>query len=411
MQSNKRRPPNTRPPRDAQNRRGAIEVPAGLRPFMGLLRGAAVFLISLVIVVSTLYLAGNLVYNKFVAPPDKKNTGTVLFEIQRGESLSAISKKLFDEGLVRNKSVFKYYVDFTDRTKSLKSGVFDLSPSMTLDEIIDAITTESDKATTMDIMVREGSTLEEMADQIKKQMEEKGAKFDKDIFLDLCKSGESFIADYDFVAAAAESAGASERKYLLEGYLFPAKYEIYLTSSEEDIITRMLDKTKSVFADAEITQAMANNNMTIDQTLNLASIIEKEAKADSFNKVSAVFHNRLKDNMRLESDVTVHYALGIKNVALNDNESAVDSPYNTYKVDGLPIGPIANPSLAAIQAALNPDADYVAQKFLYFCVMDPEQGNMAFSKTYDEHMAIVNQYRPLWIEYDKKQQAAQSSGQ
>lgn len=142
--------------------------------------------------------------------------------------------------------------------------------------------------------------------------------------------------------------------------------------------------------------------MTTDQVITLASMIEQEAKNDDFTKVSAVFHNRLKEGMRLESCATVQYIQGISNLVLTDEEMAVESPYNTYKYTGLPKGPICNPGLASIKAALYPDETLTAENYLFFCLTDPEVGSLAFSKTLEEHNALKAQWQPVWLEYDKK---------
>ena len=130
-------------------------------------------------------------------------------------------------------------------------------------------------------------------------------------------------------------------------------------------------------------------------------MIEKEGKADEFAKVSAVFHNRLEMGMELGSDVTVQYATNSEKMALTSEELSVNSLYNTYKNKGLPLGPICNPSTDAISAALYPDEQFLAQKYLYFCSTDPNGGGLHFSKTLEEHEKAVALYRPLWEEYDK----------
>ena len=141
--------------------------------------------------------------------------------------------------------------------------------------------------------------------------------------------------------------------------------------------------------------------MDMDEVITLASMIEREGKADSFDKVSAVFHNRLDAGMALGSDVTVQYALGVRRLVLTQEELAVDSAYNTYQHTGLPVGAICNPGNAAIEAALYPDSDYVEEGYLYFVLTDPETGELAFTKTLEEHDAIVEEYRPLWEAYDQ----------
>ena len=142
--------------------------------------------------------------------------------------------------------------------------------------------------------------------------------------------------------------------------------------------------------------------MTMDEVFTLASMIEKEAKKADFAKVSAVFHNRLKLGMTLDSDVTVKYASGSQKMYLNSDDLSVESAYNTYRNKGLPVGPVCNPSMDAVVAALYPDEQYVAQKYLYFCSTDPDSGELHFSRTLEEHQAAAAMYQPLWEEYDRK---------
>ena len=127
---------------------------------------------------------------------------------------------------------------------------------------------------------------------------------------------------------------------------------------------------------------------------------KKEAKKADFAKVSAVFHNRLEQNMKLESDPTIHYVTGERRMSLRSSDLAVSSPYNTYRVNGLPAGPICNPSPEAINAALYPDESYVAEDYLFFCSKNPESGELHFSRTLSEHERAVEIYVPLWQAYD-----------
>ena len=114
-----------------------------------------------------------------------------------------------------------------------------------------------------------------------------------------------------------------------------------------------------------------------------------------------MFHNRLKGNIKLGSDVTVHYITGVRRMSLSNDDLNINSPYNTYKVSGLPLGPICSPSAAAIEAALYPDETFVSEKYLYFCSKDPNTGELAFSKTQEEHNQAVAIYAPLWKAYDE----------
>jgi UPF0755 protein len=136
--------------------------------------------------------------------------------------------------------------------------------------------------------------------------------------------------------------------------------------------------------------------MTVDEAMTLASIIEWEALPKDFKKVSAVFHNRLDADMRLDSCASLRYVTGLKKFVYTAEEQKIDSPYNTYKITGLPIGPIANPGQKAIEAALYPDEDFMSEGYLYFCNKDPKTGDLAFAKTLKEHEANVAEYSPLW---------------
>ena len=142
----------------------------------------------------------------------------------------------------------------------------------------------------------------------------------------------------------------------------------------------------------------------MDQTIVLASMIEKEAgnKAD-YARVSAVFHNRLNNGWKLESDPTVTYLGGTTRLALSEADISQANNYNTYYIAGLPVGPICNPSTAALEAAINPDMTYINEGYMYFCAAEPTSGTLVFSKTKEEHEANVARYRPLWEAYDVQQ--------
>ena len=135
---------------------------------------------------------------------------------------------------------------------------------------------------------------------------------------------------------------------------------------------------------------------TLDEVVILASMIEKEAKTFDFNKVSAVFYGRLANDMPLHSDATLGYVLKTQSMEFTQEELDIDNPYNTYKYKGLPAGPISNPGTAAMEAVLFPNEQYITEGYLYFCLMDPTTGALAFAKTAEEHAANVEKYKPLW---------------
>lgn len=361
-----------------------------------ILRPILVILCVTVIVVGIFATGWHFISARYVDPVDASSTAAVTFEVKSGSSLTRVANNLEAAGLVRNRSVFKYYADFLGYGQKIQAGTYTLSPSMTLREIAEQLTRGDGTPLVRKITIIEGWTVQSIAAYLKRE----GVISDEEQFLSLCRTGEQFSAYY-YIADVRASANFSQRIYALEGYLSPNTYEIYTSATPEEIIKKLLSQTEAVFRDEWHDRADALG-MTMDQVITLASLIEKEAKQADFARVSAVFHNRLKINMALGSDVTIKYVTGTERMSLNNSDLSVDSPYNTYRNKGLPPGPICNPSAAAIEAALYPDETFTAQNYLYFCSKDPATGELYFSRTLEEHETAVKIYAPLWQAYDEK---------
>ena len=359
------------------------------------LRPVLVFVCSFVIICGLVYTGWQKVDEMFFAPTDSQNQEVVSFSVKSGSSLSAVSKNLEAAGLIHNHTVFKYMADFMGMGQKIQSGDYELTRAMSATEILDQLISGDGKPLTMKITIIPGWTVEDVANYLVEIKVLSSA----DEFLSLCKSGEAYNGYY-FIEEVMKTGTVSQRKYALEGYLSPNTYEIYTSSSADTLIKRLLTQTEAAYLSGYDERAQ-ELGLTMDQVFTLASMIEKEAKTSDFAKVSAVFHNRLKAGMTLGSDVTVKYVSGSQKMSLNDSDLAVDSPYNTYMHKGLPVGPICNPSMDAVVAALYPDEQYVAQKYLYFCSAEPESGKLVFSKTLEEHNKAVSYYRQYWEEYDK----------
>ena len=359
------------------------------------LRPILVFVCSFVIICGLVYTGWQKVDEMFFVPTDSQNQEVVSFSVKSGSSLSAVSKNLEAAGLIHNHTVFKYMADFMGMGQKIQSGDYELTRAMSATEILDQLISGDGKPLTMKITIIPGWTVEDVANYLVEIKVLSSA----DEFLSLCKSGEAYNGYY-FIEEVMKTGTVSQRKYALEGYLSPNTYEIYTSSSADTLIKRLLTQTEAAYLSGYDERAQ-ELGLTMDQVFTLASMIEKEAKTSDFAKVSAVFHNRLKAGMTLGSDVTVKYASGSQKMSLNDSDLAVDSPYNTYTHKGLPVGPICNPSMDAVVAALYPDEQYVAQKYLYFCSAEPESGKLVFSKTLEEHNKAVSYYRQYWEEYDK----------
>jgi UPF0755 protein len=293
--------------------------------------------------------------------------------------------------------VFKYYCDFAGMGQKIQSGAYMLAPSMTMSQIAQQLTMGDGNPIVRNITLIPGWTIEEFA----AKLVEDGVLADSAEFLELCRTGEKF-SEYYYIADVRATRNAAQRKYALEGYLAPDTYEVYVTATPEDIIRRLLSQTDRVYP-AELQERAAKIGMTMDEVITLASMIEKEAKTGDFARVSAVFHNRLRTNMTLGSDVTIKYVSGVKRMSLTNEDLQVNSPYNTYQYKGLPPGPICSPSAGAIHAALYPDEQFIADSYLYFCSKDPDTGELHFSRTLEEHNMAVSIYAPLWQAYDKEQ--------
>ncbi len=348
-----------------------------------IIRPILIFGASAIIVLGIFVNVWFALYDNFLKPVNPDDQSTVTFKINQGDYVSTIGNHLVEQGLLRNKGIFKYMVMFKGVTSDIQYGTYQLSPSMNVSEILDIFYTI-------------------------------GAIEDKSEFLALCNDQEKFVSVSHQVAQAIEAGTTSGRKYLLEGYLAPDTYRVFTTASAESLIKTLLSQTELVmddlYASIEANEAVAEGSfvstLTQDQTIILASMIEKEAgTADDYGRVSAVFHNRLALGMRLESDPTVKYVTGSTDFILPSDELNLDSAYNTYVISGLPIGPICNPSKAAIEAALHPNQEYINEGYLYFCSKDPDSGELQFSRTLEEHEAAVAQYRPLWEAYDAEQRA------
>ena len=377
-----------------------------------ILRPVLIFMCSVLIVIGMVTVAWNKVYDTFLAPMDTMSAELVTFEVESGSTVSGIAKQLVEAKLLRNESVFKYLVQFEGLTNSLSYGTYKLSPGMSVNEIIDELTSGSQTNERV-ITIIPGWTCEDIAEYLVGI----GALDNEQEFLALCNDVDRF-SGFSYALRAAKDADALEgRKYALEGYLAPDTYRIFLSATPESILNTLLTQNNKVIDQVFYTDTTDyytdeecgihevetfDSTLTMDETIILASMIEKEASNEiDYARVSAVFHNRLKQGWKLESDPTATYLSGESKLALSNSDISAANGYNTYYVDGLPVGPICNPSTAALNAALNPDLSYIEEGYMYFCATEPTSGMLAFAKTKEEHEANVAKYRPLWEEYDR----------
>jgi UPF0755 protein len=362
------------------------------------IRPAVVLGISLVIVFFIARFTVNYVLSNYINPVDMNDATPIEVTIPSSSSASSIARILYgacgydQEGLISSTAAFKVYVDFVGKANSLKAGTYIFSKNMSVKQIVEELCEGNAPKATVTFTVPEGYTIV----GIGKVLMEKGLLSNEADLLEVARTGSAFT-NFAFINDVASMSSVASRAYVLEGYLFPDTYEVYADASVETIIIKMLNRFNEVFTDEYLTRAQ-QLNMTMDQVLTLASLIEREAQAPGdFAKVSAVFHNRLSQDMPLQSCASLSYVLGVTKYVFNEDERATDSLYNTYKYSGLPVGPVCNPGKAAIEAALYPNEEYLAGGYLYFCNQNPaETSELVFAKTYEEHQANVEKFQQYW---------------
>ena len=213
-----------------------------------------------------------------------------------------------------NAGSFKVYVDFVGKANNLKAGTYRLSKNMTIPEIVDVLAAGNPARRTTRLVVIEGRTVEEIGRTIR---DNENITTDADAFLALCRDASAF-AKYPFIA---ELNNPDDRRYVLEGYLFPDTYDIYADSTPEEILDKLLSRYYEVYTGEWVSRA-EELDMTRDQVMTLASIIEREASdPEDFAKVSAVFHNRLAKGMKLESCATLNYITGQDRLVFTENRT------------------------------------------------------------------------------------------
>lgn len=296
------------------------------------------------------------------------NPSDVKIIIPQSSSTSKIADILYEEGLIKNQLIFKYQVKTKGVGTKLKAGEYTLSTGMNLENIIAHLIKGGKSRDTVRFTIPEGFELGQMADKLSME-----GIVDKERFLLLSSNKENFEDEYPFLEELDDEQS-------LEGFLFPSTYEIFVGATEEEIIGKMLSEFQKVY-DKDVAPKLEELNLTLNETITLASIVEREGKVDEERPLmSAVFHNRLKKGMMLQSCATVQYILGERKEVLTNEDTRIESPYNTYIHEGLPPAPIASPGEASLIAAVNPaDVDY-----LFFVLTG--NGTHTFTKTYEEHL-------------------------
>ena len=298
--------------------------------------------------------------------PMSDNTQSQVFEVKSGMTLKQVSQELLGHKLIRSANAFQAIALIQDKEKLIKVGEYYISPSMPAAEILQRIT--SGKTVLHSVTIPEGYRITEIANLL-----EKRNLVDKNNFLQQAKNVQLM---------EGVSTGS------LEGYLFPDTYHFGKRTTEAIIINKMVETFKERALKQEFLKRARDMGFSYHEIITLASLIEKETGKDSERKqISSVFHNRLKKNMLLQTDPTVIYVIDMFDGNIRKRDLKIDSPYNTYLYKGLPPGPIANPGLKSIIAALYP----ANTSNLYF--VSKQDGSHKFSATLNEHNRAVQKYQ------------------
>ncbi|MBR3230295.1 MAG: endolytic transglycosylase MltG [Bacilli bacterium] len=335
------------------------------------------FLLFLII----LFISGVIGTYFYEIGPVSTNSKAKQISIEKGDNFYNISSKLKKKGLIKSELFYKIYLKIT-KPNGLTVGNYELNETMNTKEIIETLSdSKNQKIDTIRITFREGLNIRGIAQTV-----EEKTKIKKEEFINKVTDKEylkTIQKDYWFLT---DEIYNEQIYYPLEGYLFPDTYEFEKKDlSSEKIIKKMLDNMSEKLK--EYKDKIGENELTIHQTLTLASLIEQEAVTKEDRAlVAGVFYNRLKTNMSLGSDVTTYYAAkkSLKE-SLTKDELSECNGYNTRCVTmkGLPVGPIANPSLTSIEAALNP-----TKNDFYYFVADTSK-KVYFNKTINEHNQTI----------------------
>ena len=346
------------------------------------------FIPTILTIIVVLGIAALSVFYYMITPVDKSDNKDISVEIKENYGSAKIAQELKNKGLIKNEEVFKIYSRLSPST-SFYVGNFKLKKSMSLPQIIQELGSKNKANSGNTFALIEGDSILKIAKNLEK------TKLNKDEFLEKVNDAE-FIKKLQkqFPELITNEVFGKDIKYALEGYLYPAIYDISDNETVESLITKMVKLTNE-----KVVPLYQKNNKTwkingqqmqisIHDYITMASILEKEStKSDENKLIASVFLNRLAQGMKLQTDPSANYAADKLTGAPTQAELTLNSPYNTYVIVGLPPGPISSVGSASYEALNNAEnTDY-----LYF-LHATKDGKAYFSKTYPEHEELAKQH-------------------
>lgn len=346
-------------------------------------RVVAIIILLLIIIIGAGGYAGYNYIKSALEPVDPSDTEVINVNIPMGSSSSTIANILKEHNLIKDARVFRFYVKFRNEG-DFQAGDYELTKADSFDEIIEALKSGKVEDTVYyTVAIPEGKNMEEIAEIYANKL-----PFTQEEFLEVVEDEEyvkELMAQYPTILT--DTILEDDIRTPLEGYLFAATYQIYEEEPEvEAIVEMMLDKTEEVVS--KYLSVIEEREWTVHEALTFASLLEKEARSEDERKnIASVFYNRLDDGMKLQTDPTVLYALGEHKDRVLYSDLEIESPYNTYYIEGLPVGPISNFGENALEATLEP------AETNYFYFLHDFDGNIHYAETHDEHIRLRNEYR------------------
>lgn len=306
------------------------------------------------------------------APTDYEGSGTgaVVVVVNRGDSLTTIGQKLQEAGVVLTADAFIEATSADDRSSSLGPGKYTLQEQMSAVSALNLMLDPRSRAESR-LVLPEGLRLDQSLAVMSESTGLPLTDFEKAI---------------EDPAELALPRWASDR---VEGFLFPASYDLAGDESAAEVVNTTITRFDQAAATTDLVARARDAGRDPYEVLIVASLVQAEVLPNDFAKAAAVVYNRLAQDMPLQFDSTVSYALGITELQLNAEQLATDSPYNTYQVKGLPPTPINSPGEAAIEAALAP----AKAKWLYFVTVDPITRETKFARNYDRFLKLKKEYQ------------------
>lgn len=334
-----------------------------------------IIFVAVVIIYQGALWAYNNAYELMAREPEENITiVNVDVDIPQGSNTESIANILHENGLINSVVYFRIIARINGLDSTFQYGDYTFNTGMTEDEIMTILATEGEKREVVTFTIPEGYTLDQVGDKLSAEGIVTKSEFNS--ALENGRYGYKFL---DYIP---------DRNLALQGYVFPDTYEVYTDATAEDIVSTMLKRFDDVFKDTYYDRLDALG-MTLDEVITIASIIEREVRvAEERPLVSSVIYNRLDQGIHLQMCSTIMYVLEVPRERVLFRDLEIDSPYNTYKYEGLPYGPIANPGEASILAALYPEDT----NYLYFVLVDSEKGSHEFNVTYNDHLASMKKY-------------------